>query len=67
VWLYCCVAALLNPPVPLCDTQVPRQRLIQVDLLDKQPLDTADLQVPADGMTVPHIRCVDVWLLLLAC
>lgn len=37
--------------------QVPRQQLIQVDLLDKLPLGTADLQVPAEGMTVPHIRC----------
>lgn len=37
--------------------QVPRQRLIQVDLLDKLPLGTDDLHVPAEGMTVPHIRC----------
>jgi hypothetical protein len=36
--------------------QVPRQQLIQVDLLDKLPMATADLQVPAGGLTVPHIR-----------
>jgi hypothetical protein len=36
--------------------QVPRQQLIQVDLLDKLPMGTADLQVPAGGLTVPHIR-----------
>jgi hypothetical protein len=36
--------------------QVPRQQLIQVDLLDQLPMGTADLQVPAGGLTVPHIR-----------
>lgn len=46
---------------------MPRQRLIQVDLLDKQPLGTNSLQVPPGGMTVPHIRCawrlaVRTWL-----
>ena len=40
----------------LSTLQVPRQRLIQVDLLDKLPLGVVDLQVPAEGMTVPHIR-----------
>jgi hypothetical protein len=39
-----------------CVVQVPRQQLIQVDLLDKLPMGTADLQVPAGGLTVPHIR-----------
>lgn len=54
VWLLS-VSGWLCGCAPL---QVPRQRLIQVDLLDQQPLDTADLQVPPGGMTVPHIRCV---------
>lgn len=35
---------------------VPRQRLIQVDLLDRLWLDNADLVAPPGGMTVPHIR-----------
>ncbi|KAF8071345.1 Eef1akmt4 [Scenedesmus sp. PABB004] len=35
---------------------VPRQRLIQVELLDAQPLGTAALEAPPGGMTVPHIR-----------
>jgi hypothetical protein len=45
--MLCC-----SPHLP----QVPRQQLIQVDLLDKLPMGTADLQVPAGGLTVPHIR-----------
>eukprot|EP00879_Flechtneria_rotunda_P018686 GHRR01019609.1.p1 GENE.GHRR01019609.1~~GHRR01019609.1.p1 ORF type:complete len:296 (+),score=72.59 GHRR01019609.1:508-1395(+) len=36
--------------------QVPRQQLIQVDLLDKLPLGTSNLSVPAEGLIVPHIR-----------
>jgi hypothetical protein len=41
---------------------VPRQQLIQVDLLDKLPLGTPNLEVPAGGMTVPHIRwAVERW------
>ena len=48
--------------------QVPRQQLIQVDLLDKLPLNTADLHVPSEGLTVPHIRTeepvhVDLYIL----
>ncbi|WIA32613.1 hypothetical protein OEZ86_003416 [Tetradesmus obliquus] len=35
---------------------VPRQQLIQVDLLDKLPMGSPDLTVPAGGLTVPHIR-----------
>jgi hypothetical protein len=54
---YWLAAAVRTLSMCLLLKQVPRQRLIQVDLLDKLPLGTADLQVPAEGMTVPHIRC----------
>jgi hypothetical protein len=57
----CCVWRAVH--VPAVKQQVPRQRLIQVDLLDKLPLGTADLQVPAEGMTVRHIRCARQLLL----
>lgn len=53
----CPARCSLPASTPHARAQVPRQRLIQVDLLDKQPLGTNDLQVPPGGMKVPHIRC----------